>query len=156
LTKQARLYQIIRGRYWHNKKYLYASRNCYSKLNKNCARAPSPLRGEGWGEGANGEKTQEPIMSMYNQVAINASHVIARMGKFNVALELEPCAPTRQSKKNFLDLPLTKPDIVWLLALNGIQAKVRFCLGMPSLAIRLVSFCSAECRPVNRASHNDM
>jgi hypothetical protein len=42
----------------------------YSKLNKNCARAPSPLRGEGWGEGANGEKTQEPIMSMYNQVAI--------------------------------------------------------------------------------------
>jgi hypothetical protein len=28
------------------------------------------LRGEGWGEGAKEEKTQEPIMSMYNQVAI--------------------------------------------------------------------------------------
>jgi hypothetical protein len=31
----------------------------------------SLLRGEGWEEGAKGEKTQEPIMSMYNQVAIN-------------------------------------------------------------------------------------
>jgi len=42
------------------------------------------------------------------------------------------------------DLPFTKRYSAWLLTLNGIQAKVRFCLGMPLLAIRLVRFYSAE------------
>jgi hypothetical protein len=32
----------------------------------------------------------------------------------------------------------------WLLALNGIQAKVRFCHGMPSLAIRFAFISKKE------------
>jgi len=64
---------------------------------------------------------------------INASHVIARLQVSALTISVH-----RSNLLNIVhwqDLPLTKPYIAWLLALNGIQAKVRFCLGMPRLAM---------------------
>jgi hypothetical protein len=63
---------------------------------------------------------------------------------YRIAFHNTTFTPSREIRD--FDPPLTKPDIAWLLALNGIQAKVRFCLGMPSLAIRLVSFVQQGAR----------